>query len=203
MPASPYVYERQSEYWTSRLVEDYLLDVGFQVIALPIPTHIEYLIPADFIFFDKQHTKLFGLQYKALYHNDTDHWNLDEHQHQTLELYPWIYYCLLELREVSELRVALHSARFAKAGFAYRTKLYPSGRERFSDYSRWAAFYRELEQCRRGVLVTSEEHLKELLTVGTDDPALRRITKEATDLFLVDFASKHAIHYSPFLSGAS
>ncbi len=200
MPATPYVYERQGEYWTSKLVEDYLFDFGFQIIALPIPPQIEYLLPADFIFFDKQHTKLFGLQYKALYQNGRDQWNLDGRQHRTLELYPWIYYCLLELREVRELRVALHLARLAKSSFPYRSELYPDGKERFSDYSRWATFYRELERCRRGVLVTSEEHLKELLTAGTDHPSLDRISQEATDLFLVDFGSKHAIHYSPFLS---
>ena len=182
MPASPYIYERQGEYWTSKLIEDYLVDFGFEIIVLPIPTHIENLLPADFIFFDKRLTKLFGLQYKALYHNDREHWNLDEYQHRTLALYPWIYYCLLELREVKELRVALHLARVAKPSFPYKSKLYPSGRDRFSDYSRWATFYRQLEGCRNGVLVTSEEHLEELLTAGTDDPGLTRISREATDL---------------------
>jgi hypothetical protein len=200
MPASPYVYERQGEYWTSKLVEDYLFHFGFEIIALPIPAHIEYLLPADFIFFDKKHTKLFGLQYKALYHNDREFWHLDERQHRTLELYPWIYYCLLELREVRELRVALHLARLAKSSFSYRSELYPDGKERFSDYSRWAIFYREVERCRKGVLVTSEEHFQELLTAGTDDPSLSRISQEATDLFLVDFSSSQAIHFSPFLS---
>lgn len=200
MPASPYIYERQGEYWTSKLIEDYLLDFGFEVIALPIPTNIESLLPADYIFFDREHTKLFGLQYKALYHNARDHWNLDEQQHQTLALYPWIYYCLLELREIRELRVALHLARFAKGSLLFQKELYPDGRERFSDYSRWATFYRNLERCRTGVLVSSENHLKELLTAGTDDPGLRRISQDAADLFLVDFDSRHAIHYSPFLA---
>jgi hypothetical protein len=196
---SPYVYERQGEYWTSKLIEDYLLDFGFEIIALPIPANIEYSLPADFIFFDKLLTKLFGLQYKALYHNKRDHWQLDEHQHRTLELYPWIYYCLLELREAKEFRAALHLARLAKPSFSYRSELYPVGPERFSDYSRWATFYRELEHCRRGVLVSSDDHLKQLLIAGSDDPSLSRISREATDIFLLDFASRHAMHYSPFL----
>jgi len=198
--ASPYVYERQGEYWTSRLIEDYLFDFGFEVIALPIPTHTEYLLPADYIFFDRRLTKLFGLQYKALYHNSRDHWQLDEHQHRTLVLYPWIYYCLLELREIKELRLALHLARLAKANFPYRSELYPIAPERFSDYSRWATFYREVERCRRGVLVSSEGQLKQLLTAGSDEPSLDRISREAIDIFLIDFASRHAIHYSPFLA---
>jgi hypothetical protein len=200
MPTSPYVYERQAEYWTSKLIEDFLFKLGFQIIALPIPGHIENLLPADFIFFDKSHTKLFGLQYKALYQNERDHWNLDEHQHQTLELYPWIYYCLLEIKDIREFGLALHWARLAKANFSYQEKLYPDGLQRFSNYSRWASFFKELQSCRRGVSVASAEHLQGLLMAGTDDPSLERITREASDLFLIDFASMNVVHYSPFLS---
>lgn len=200
MAVSPYVYERQSEYWASKQVESYLLDFGFEILALPIPTHIEYLLPGDFIFFDRKHTKLFGFQYKALYHNARDHWRLLQHQHLTLKLYPWIYYCLLELREAVEFRAALHLARVADTGFTYRPELYPEGKERFSDYSRWATFYRNLERCRKGILITSELQLKELLMAGSDDPGLRRLSQAAVDIFLVDFVSKHAIHYSPFLT---
>jgi hypothetical protein len=198
MTASPYVHERQSEYWTSKQVENYLLDFGVEILTLPIPTQVEFLLPADFIFFDRERAKLFGLQYKALYHNDRDHWRLNEHQHQTLELYPWIYYCLLELREVKEFRAALHLARIANSSFPFCTELYPDGRERFGNYSRWATFYRNLERCEKGIRVTSEGHLRELLMAGSDDPGLTRVRETAADIFLVDFASQHAIHYSPF-----
>ena len=34
--AKPYLYERQSEYWTSRQIEEFFLDAGFELIALPI-----------------------------------------------------------------------------------------------------------------------------------------------------------------------
>jgi len=200
MAASPYVYERQGEYWTSKLIEDYLLKLGFEIIALPIPGHIENLLPADFIFFDREHTKLFGLQYKALYHNERDHWNLDEYQHMALALYPWIYYCLLEIKDLKELGVALHTVRVAKANFLYQEKLYPDGPQRFSNYSRWATFYQELESCRRGIRVTSPPDLQRLLMGGADDPSLARIASDATDLFLIDFGSNHVVHYSPFLS---
>lgn len=199
MKPTPYIYERQSEYWTSKQIENYLLDFGFEMLTLPIPPHIEYLLPADFIFFDRKHAKLFGLQYKALYHNDRDHWHLDEYQHRTLKLYPWIYYCFLEVREVAEFRAALHLARIADNNFSYTGEVYPDGRDRFSNYSRWATFYRNLEKCTKGVLVTSESELKDLLMAGSDDPSLERLTQQAVDIFLVDFDSKHALHYSPLL----
>lgn len=30
--AKPYLYERQSEYWTSRQIEEFFLDAGFELI---------------------------------------------------------------------------------------------------------------------------------------------------------------------------
>jgi hypothetical protein len=201
MTSTPYVYERQSEYWTSKQIDDYLLDLQFDVITLPIPTHIEYLVPADFIYFDKRSSKLFGLQYKALYHNERDHWRLDFGQHQTLALYPWIYYCLLEVRAYKEYRAALHLARFAANDFSYLGEIYPENPGRFASYMRWATFFRQLARCKKGVLVSSEDHLKQLLTAGLDDPLLQRLSQSAVDLFLVDFSNSHVIHYTSFLSG--
>jgi hypothetical protein len=198
--STPYVRERQAEYWTSRQAEDYFVDYGFELLVLPIPPSTELLLPTDYIFFDKQQTKLFGLQYKALYRNGMDHWQLKDYQHLTLRLYPWIYYCLLELREVNEFRMALHLARIAETGFPFKPQIYSDGKDRFHDYMRWATFFRRLKQCEKGALVVSESHLRTLITAGSDDAQLSRISDEAADLFLADFSSKHAIHFSPFLA---
>lgn len=73
MSVEPYVYERQTEYWISRQIEDFLLDAGYDVITIPITQLSEAHVPVDFIFFDKGRTKIFGFQYKTLYRNGKDH----------------------------------------------------------------------------------------------------------------------------------
>src|SRR5689334_16901835 len=108
MPATPYVYERQVEYWTSRGIEDFYVDSGFEVIVLPITQLTEAHVPADFIFFDQQTTKLFGLQYKALYHNGHDHWNINQQQHTKLRQFDWMYYGLSDLKSGTQQRTALY-----------------------------------------------------------------------------------------------
>jgi hypothetical protein len=63
---SPYLYERQAEYWTSREIEDYFLDAGYEIVTFPLSQRTEKVVPFDFIFFEQATTKLFGLQYKAV-----------------------------------------------------------------------------------------------------------------------------------------
>jgi hypothetical protein len=116
---TPYVYERQSEYWTSRQVEEFFIDNGFEIITFPLIQYHEKQLPADFIFFDKKHTKLFGFQYKALYKNNRDFWKIDSVQHKQLSLFPWIYYCLSELRKPKDFRASLHLARIVESNFEY------------------------------------------------------------------------------------
>jgi hypothetical protein len=82
---SPYVYERQSEYWTSRAVEDALLDAGFDCLAFPLTGRTEHLLPADFIFAGDTAVNVFGFQYKALYGDPRDGWQIDERQRKALE----------------------------------------------------------------------------------------------------------------------
>jgi hypothetical protein len=122
MSPRPYVYERQTEYWTSRQIEEFFLDAGFELIVLPITQLYEAYVPADFIFFDKKNTKLFGFQYKALYGNGQDHWNLNMQQHMKLKKYNWIYYCMSELKNYSELRLSLHKCKILTANFEYKEK---------------------------------------------------------------------------------
>jgi hypothetical protein len=161
--ATPYVYERQSEYWTSRQIEEFFLDNGYEVITLPIPQTHEFNLPADFIYFDKGNSKIFGFQYKALYRNGRDHWPLDAAQHRELSRYSWLYYCFSELKDYRNARAALHFARIVNTGIEYQESIYPYGQGRIEFYSRWGAFYQGLVQCRKGVKVTSKDELLEIL----------------------------------------
>lgn len=198
--ATPYVHERQSEYWTSRQIEEFYLDAGFEVIVFPLTQYNERLVPTDFIFFDKQHSKLFGFQYKAMYHEgNQDFWNIDKTQHENIKKFPWIYYSLSELRQASEYRLALHQTRILDSNFSYQERLYPKGSEKKNYYNRWAAFYEGLEECRKGVLVHSVQQLTKLLKPEENFELPWEFSKSLVDIFLADFASKRAVHLSPFL----
>lgn len=97
--AKTYVPERQSEYWTSRQIEDYFENSGADVHTIPIPQQIEKMLPADFVFLPEHKVKLFGFQYKALYGDKYgDYWKLESNQHNTLQSFSWIYYGLSELK---------------------------------------------------------------------------------------------------------
>ena len=73
LPDGPFLYERHVEYWTTREIEGFLLDSGFEAIVLPITQLTERDVPANFFFLDNQTNKLYGIQYKALYHNGDDY----------------------------------------------------------------------------------------------------------------------------------
>ncbi len=197
--ASPYVYERQSEYWTSRQIEEFFLDSGFDVITFPLDQYHEKLIPADFIFFDKGLSKLFGLQYKALYRNSQDFWPIDQDQHRTLVSFPWIYYCLSELKDTRDHRAALHLVRIINTSFGFQERLYPGGPARIRYYSRWGAFYQGLERCTNGVLIPSRKDLNRILRPENNVELPHRLTESMADVFLADFVSRHTVHLSPQL----
>lgn len=197
--ASPYVHERQSEYWTSRQVEEFFLDDGFEIITFPLTQYHERRIPTDFIFFDKKHSKLFGFQYKALYGNGKDSWRLDAQQHKVLSRFPWIYYCLSELRSSKDHRVALHLARIKRTDFEYQSELYPDGKERLKLYARWGAFYQGLEKCTYGIKVNSLKELDELLMPEENPEVIHALNGLMADVFITDFASRRGVHLSPQL----
>jgi len=194
--ASPYVYERQSEYWISRRIEEFFLDVGFEVVTFPLTQYNERLIPADFIFFDKRRSKLFGFQYKALYHNEEDFWPIDPVQHEKLAGFPWIYYCLSELKTSQDHRAALYLIRVVETDFEFRRKLHPT---KMQVYSRWGAFYQGLERCSRGVLVSSQERLNDLLKPKDNVELPWELADLMVDVFIADFATRHSVHLSPQL----
>jgi len=196
--ATPYVYERQSEYWTSRQIEEFFLDAGFEILTFPLTQFNERLIPADFIFFDKRRSKLFGFQYKALYHNDADFWPIDREQHRKLTRFPWIYYCLSELRTTRDHRAALHLARILKTNFEFHKKLYLKdlkGDKGFF-YSRWGAFYQGLERCTYGVQISSPKQLHELLRPVDAQNLPWELSELMVDIFITDFESRHSVHLS-------
>src|SRR5258708_13092605 len=69
----PYVAERQVEYWSSRQVEDFFWDLGYECLSFPISQKAEQLIPPDFIFQPNDTLKLFGLQSNFLYRVNPDY----------------------------------------------------------------------------------------------------------------------------------
>jgi hypothetical protein len=193
---SPYVFERQSEYSASRSVEDFFASAGYECIALPIDSRVEEVLPGDFLFFDRSRVKLFGLQFKALYHNRVDHWRFDRSQHSTLSRFPWIYYALSELRDIRELRNSLHAVRIKECRFRFRSTVRIDAS---SPHRSWWDFYSEFVACRLGVEVSSADHLRQLLS-GNDSSIFSQRIEEIADLFLANIDSRRLVHFSPRLA---
>ena len=79
-------------------MEGFLLDAGFEIVVLPITQLTERGVPADFLYLDTATNKIFGFQFKALYKNGHDHWNLEQAQHRSLASFDWMYYGLSDLK---------------------------------------------------------------------------------------------------------
>ena len=197
MAEGPYVYERQTEYWTSRQIEEHFLNAGFELLTFPLTPISERQVPADFIFFDKSHAKVMGLQYKTLYHNGVDHWWLTDHQHKAMqEHYPWIYYAASELRSTREHRNALHYARFFGSDFPFQKKLPVTPKP---VYYRWGPFYQAFVDCKVGQRVSSRTQLQQLLWPNAESAPAFEVTDLVPDVFLADLEARHAVHFSPLL----
>jgi hypothetical protein len=190
----PYLHERQTEYWTSRAVEDYFLDAGFEVLTFPLTQLTERHLPADFLFFDKKTSKLFGFQYKPLYKNEPDFWPINERQRADLQGVDWIYYSLSEIRSGKDHRLALH-----KQIITSPTEI-PEGKELHVGtkfiYYRWGGFVEALERCRTGRLIRSEQDLRAAFAPILDKPE----ASAAIDVFLAGFEQRRMVHLSPHLS---
>jgi hypothetical protein len=193
MASGPYVSERQSEYWTSREVETFFENTGFEITAFPITQLTEKRLPTDFLFLDGRTNKLFGFQYKALYHNGEDFWKLDRDQHGTLQSFDWIYYGLSDLISVTQRRNALHYLRIVPATFPYDPHL---TRQPFSPrYFRWASFFEGLRDCKNGRRVNTAQDLTDALWPYAGD-APREIEQFVSEIFLVDFDGRRARRFS-------
>jgi hypothetical protein len=179
------VQERQSEYWTSRQIEDRLLDAGYDVDVWPVPQRLEKQLPADFLFSDPR-LKLFGLQYKALYDGQPDYWPLSTSQHRAMSSFPWIYYCLSDLTERRHRRRALDLARFVKYGDVSLPRVY-SGHFK---YARWGMFLSWLEDCSRGTRADElDDATGNLLTAAAELAEMGAYV----DLFMLGLDSGRAI----------
>jgi len=157
------VYERQVEYWTSRGIEDFYWDNGFEVVVMPLTQLTEKIVPADFIFKDQGTRKLFGFQFKALYSNGDDFWNIDKSQHEALQHFDWMYYGLSDLNSASQQRTALHYLRIVRPGFSYSARVTRKLLHDESRYFRWAAFYEGVRDCKFGRRVCTSAELSETL----------------------------------------
>lgn len=186
--ASPYVYERQTEYWTSRGIEDYFLDAGFQVVTFPLTQRSEREIPFDFVFFEGKTSKMFGLQYKALYQNQRDHWCLDEQQHQNLQGFrDWGYYCFSEVTRTDQLRVAIHHALFVPVSLDFHRQVF-AGRLN-SAYYRWGGFAEALERCTSGIRVSNRQDVVAALH-RHDHSTTREIDELLLDVFVANMENR-------------
>lgn len=196
----PYIPERQVEYWTSRQIEDYYLNAGFECITYPLTQRVEEHIPADFVFQAGAFAKMFGLQiqYKALYPGLGDHWELDATQHAQLARFGWIYYGLSGLKQRGEFRNALHALRVKDPAFAFSSTLASSAS---SPYMRWWAFDGWLQDCRAGVRVYGKADLQRHFGPVLDSPLARGEAEELIDVFVVNYGARRVAHFAPQLRG--
>jgi hypothetical protein len=196
MAPQPYVDERKVEYWTSRALDSFFENEGFQVRTFPLTAVTERMVPADFVFFDKQTKKLFGLQYKVLYRNGKDRWNLDEIQHTQLREFDWIYYGLSDLTLTAQENNALHYLRIVSADFDYEARLTRGDfQRRGARFLRWAGFFEGMRACKYGLKITSPAALQRALWPHEDSIA-REITQIINDAFLVDFENRRVAKFS-------
>lgn len=192
-----YPNERQTEYWTSRAIEEYFENLGYPVVTIPNSQRAEKHIPFDHLFANHR-VKLFGLQYKRLY-DSPDHWRLEEHQHQKLHAFPWIYYSLSEITSISEHRNALHLMRLVQPSKLEWTTAY-SRLQSFhlqgpGFYARWGGFVQGLFQCRFGKVITSFGHLQDLLG------PLHEVREFLIDIYIVTpDSSRLVVRRSPFIA---
>lgn len=192
-----YPHERQIEYWTSRSIEEYFENLGYPVVVIPNSQRAEKRIPFDHLFANNR-IKLFGLQYKRLYHSP-DHWRLEQHQHDTLQRYPWIYYALSEVRSIGEHRNALHLTRIVQPTnipWAESTaRLQPNSLRGERAYARWGGFVQGLFHCYFGKVISNYNELRnELAPLADIDDLL-------INVYLITPDSQSLIvHRSPFIA---
>jgi hypothetical protein len=184
LAASPYIPEEQTADWISLGVRDFFRNAGYRVITYKLTQHLEKDLPADRTFLDPATWKIFGFQYKTLYHNGEDRWPLDEVQHETLVDFPWIYYCLSELTDPREEQTALHQARIHRVSFNYRPAILQKER-RSPRYYSWGEFYLGLKRCTFGQKLWSPIEF-ERLAKKVHGKARQKQVRQMYELFLVE-----------------
>lgn len=192
-----YPNERQTEYWTSRAIEEYFENKGYPVVTIPNSQRAEKHVPFDHLFASHR-LKLFGLQYKRLY-DSPDHWRLEQHQHLKLLSFPWIYYSLSEITSISDHRNALHLMRIVTPSklewTAAYSRLQSVHLQGSGLYARWGGFVQGLFQCRFGQIITSYGQLQDLLG------PLREVREFLIDIYLVTpDSSRLVVRQSPSIA---
>jgi hypothetical protein len=162
---TPYVYERQVEYWTNSQLEIALKSMGFDVSCHPITPRLENALGVDAIFGgDPVIRRVFGLQYKALHRGEPNFWQATSQQHSVLLRHTWAYYCLSDVRSMGDGPATLRLARFTRPRHTpidRRSRINAKG-EGFR-YWRWNSFSQALLHRKIGRAVTSRSALARLL----------------------------------------
>lgn len=195
-----YVPERQVEYWTSRQIEDFLWDAGFETHVFPLTQGTEKHIPADFIFMPGSPIKLFGLQYKVLYRDVHDYWKTPQTQIDQVSKFGWLYYGLSDLKALRDARNALHALRICDASkiVAPRTTVAHFGQK---VYFRWWAFFESMRACKFGLQLRHEgDFLGAMAPVWDVLPQLYDV-HDAVDIFLLQLEGRRAIRFTNLLTG--
>lgn len=190
-----YPNERQIEYWTSRAIEEYFENEGYNVVAVPNSQRVEHLVPFDHLFVGRR-VKVFGLQYKRLYPNP-DHWRLEEWQHRQMQRYDWIYYALSGVRSVRQHRNALHLLQLTRSDFPYRSQLRPDdlgSNPGQIGYARWGGFVQGLFGCIFGWQLQSPKEALAVLGIARD------LAEALIDLYFVALDARVVIRSSPFIA---
>lgn len=189
-----YLYERQTEYWTSRGIEDYYSDAGYEILTFPISMVTENKVPFDFIFYEAKSCKLFGIQYKALYHNKHDYWPLNSEQHDKLQRYKdWAYYGLSEMKSSRDHKTAIHRALFVPVAIDFEPRIYTGKLD--SLYYRWGGFINGLERCTNGRKVLNRQQLEDALMPIKDECYNKQTTKDMVDIFVANFETRRLLHF--------
>jgi hypothetical protein len=182
--------EQHIQDWTSADIVGALNRRGYDTRDWHPTQDFEKFVPADWLFFDRTRLKVFGLQYKALHRNGTEHWTLAKEQHDTLARHPWILYCASELVRVDQRKEALRHARFYGGDFPYQAWVHPHSRQ--PKYLRWREFIRGFEACLIGRRVESKGEFRSLLATANGVGPLRE-ARDATDHFFLNLDVKRAL----------
>jgi hypothetical protein len=195
MAPSPYIPEREVEHWTTLGIDRVFHEKEFEISSFPITQLLESKIPVDFLFLHNGTNKLFGLQFKVLYRNGRDFWNLNARQHRLMRSFDWIYYGLSELKDARHHRDALQHLRIVSPQFRFRPQIAAPSKAGTPPFVDWSTFFEGLEACTYGRRIENLDELHSALW-----PHRERLPKEITDVadqvFLVNFKEKRAAQFS-------
>lgn len=197
MSAAPYVAERQVEYWTSVRIEKAFSAAGYSVVAAPLTQLTEHRAPSDFVFYASDLNKVFGLQYKALYHNSADHWPISEQQHRTLQTFGCMYYALSTIRSMDQRDEALSHLMLRSVDFPYQRAL-PLGEA--TGLVDWETFIAGVQSCEYGARVSTRDELLAALWPHSE-PVPPEIYSVVDDVFLLNINRQELVRYSSSIQG--